>query len=82
MSSLAHLRHNFTVPCGPRVIFFSIFLFLCSTILVCKQRIMDLFPKLEKALKNITTAETVVMQMQVSRQREFWYLLKIACVSI
>uniref|UniRef100_A0A669CM06 Inhibitor of nuclear factor kappa-B kinase subunit alpha n=1 Tax=Oreochromis niloticus TaxID=8128 RepID=A0A669CM06_ORENI len=50
-----------------------------STILVCKQRIMDLFPKLEKALKNITTAETVVMQMQVSRQREFWYLLKIAC---
>uniref|UniRef100_A0AAX7UTF6 Inhibitor of nuclear factor kappa-B kinase subunit alpha n=1 Tax=Astatotilapia calliptera TaxID=8154 RepID=A0AAX7UTF6_ASTCA len=60
--------------------FFSIFLFLCSTILVCKQRIMDLFPKLEKALKNITTAETVVMQMQVSRQREFWYLLKIACV--
>uniref|UniRef100_A0A669BKM4 Inhibitor of nuclear factor kappa-B kinase subunit alpha n=1 Tax=Oreochromis niloticus TaxID=8128 RepID=A0A669BKM4_ORENI len=50
------------------------------TILVCKQRIMDLFPKLEKALKNITTAETVVMQMQVSRQREFWYLLKIACV--
>lgn len=76
----AHLRHNFTVPCEPRVIFFPIF--LCSTILVCKQRIMDLFPKLEKALKNITTAETVVMQMQVSRQREFWYLLKIACVSI
>lgn len=50
-----------------------------STILVCKQRIVDLFPKLEKALKNITTAETAVMQMQMKRQKEFWYLLKIAC---
>lgn len=50
-----------------------------STILVCKRRIVDLFPKLERALENIATAETAVMQMQMKRQREFWYLLKIAC---
>ncbi|XP_076019499.1 inhibitor of nuclear factor kappa-B kinase subunit alpha-like isoform X2 [Genypterus blacodes] len=50
-----------------------------STILVCKQHIVDLFPKLERAIENIKTAEAVVMQMQMKRQREFWYLLKIAC---
>ncbi|XP_068579509.1 inhibitor of nuclear factor kappa-B kinase subunit alpha-like isoform X2 [Cebidichthys violaceus] len=50
-----------------------------STILVCKQRIVDLFPKLERAVENIKTAETAVMQMQMKRQKEFWYLLKIAC---
>uniref|UniRef100_A0A672G0H9 Inhibitor of nuclear factor kappa-B kinase subunit alpha n=1 Tax=Salarias fasciatus TaxID=181472 RepID=A0A672G0H9_SALFA len=53
-----------------------------STILVCKQRIMDLFPKLEMAVENIKTAEAAVMQMQMKRQKEFWYLLKIACVSM
>ncbi|XP_019726251.1 inhibitor of nuclear factor kappa-B kinase subunit alpha-like [Hippocampus comes] len=50
-----------------------------STILVCKQRIVDLFPKLEKAVESIKTAEAAVMQMQTKRQKEFWYLLKIAC---
>lgn len=54
---------------------------LCSTILVCKRRIIDLFPKLEKAVGNIKTAEAAVMQMQMRRQKESWYLLKIACVS-
>ncbi|CAN9499860.1 unnamed protein product [Ophioblennius macclurei] len=50
-----------------------------STILVFKQRIMDLFPKLEMAVESIRTAEAAVMRMQMKRQREFWYLLKIAC---
>ncbi|KAM6956334.1 inhibitor of nuclear factor kappa-B kinase subunit alpha-like [Aplochiton taeniatus] len=50
-----------------------------STILVCKQRIVDLFPKLEGAVKNIKAAEAAVMQMQMKRQRGFWFLLKIAC---
>uniref|UniRef100_A0A7N5ZV57 Inhibitor of nuclear factor kappa-B kinase subunit alpha n=1 Tax=Anabas testudineus TaxID=64144 RepID=A0A7N5ZV57_ANATE len=53
-----------------------------STILVCKRRIVDLFPKLEGAVENIKTAEATVMQMQMKRQKEFWYLLKIACVNI
>ncbi|XP_041866785.1 inhibitor of nuclear factor kappa-B kinase subunit alpha-like [Melanotaenia boesemani] len=48
-----------------------------STILVCKRRIVDLFPKLERAVENIKTAEAAVMQMQMKRQKEFWYLLKI-----
>uniref|UniRef100_H3DGJ8 Inhibitor of nuclear factor kappa-B kinase subunit alpha n=1 Tax=Tetraodon nigroviridis TaxID=99883 RepID=H3DGJ8_TETNG len=52
-----------------------------STILVCKRRIVDLFPKLETAVTDIKSAETGVMQMQMKRQKEFWFLLKIACVS-
>lgn len=52
-----------------------------STILVCKRRIVDLFPKLETAVTDIKAAEAGVMQMQMKRQKEFWFLLKIACVS-
>ena len=43
---------------------------------------MDLFPKLERAVENIKTAEAAVMQMQMKRQKDFWYLLRIACVSL
>ncbi|CAG6017366.1 inhibitor of nuclear factor kappa-B kinase subunit alpha-like isoform 2-T2 [Menidia menidia] len=50
-----------------------------STILVCKRRIVDLFPKLKGAVENIKTAEAAVTQMQMKRQKEFWYLLKMAC---
>ncbi|XP_015233106.1 PREDICTED: inhibitor of nuclear factor kappa-B kinase subunit alpha-like isoform X1 [Cyprinodon variegatus] len=50
-----------------------------SAILICKQRIVDLFPKLEKAMLDIKVAESEVMHMQIKRQKEFWFLLKIAC---
>lgn len=53
----------------------------CSKILLSKQKIIDLFPRIEKTLENIKDADNTVMQMQVKRQREFWHLLKIACVS-
>lgn len=72
MQSTASMRNHFTLLPLP----------FYSTILVCKQRIVDLFPKLERAVENIKTAEAAVMHMQMKRQKEFWYLLKIACVSI
>uniref|UniRef100_A0A672NN40 Inhibitor of nuclear factor kappa-B kinase subunit alpha n=1 Tax=Sinocyclocheilus grahami TaxID=75366 RepID=A0A672NN40_SINGR len=50
-------------------------------ILLSKQKIIDLFPKIERTLESIKEADTTVMQMQIKRQREFWHLLKIACVS-
>ncbi|TRY99580.1 hypothetical protein DNTS_032889 [Danionella cerebrum] len=50
-----------------------------SKILLSKQKIIDLFPKIEKTLESIKEAESTVMQMQIKRQREFWHLLKIAC---
>uniref|UniRef100_A0A673XXG3 Inhibitor of nuclear factor kappa-B kinase subunit alpha n=1 Tax=Salmo trutta TaxID=8032 RepID=A0A673XXG3_SALTR len=50
-----------------------------SKILLSKQKIIDLFPRIEKTLENIKDADNTVMQMQIKRQREFWHLLKIAC---
>ncbi|KAK1166493.1 inhibitor of nuclear factor kappa-B kinase subunit alpha [Acipenser oxyrinchus oxyrinchus] len=50
-----------------------------SKILLSKQKIIDLFPKIDKVLENIKEADSSVMQMQMKRQREFWHLLKIAC---
>ncbi|KAL2083057.1 hypothetical protein ACEWY4_020830 [Coilia grayii] len=50
-----------------------------SKILLSKQKIIDLFPKIERALESIKEADGTVTQMQMKRQREFWHLLKIAC---
>lgn len=57
------------------------FCFNFSKLLGCKQKIIDLLPKIEVALNNIKEADNSVMQMQGKRQREIWHLLKIACVS-
>uniref|UniRef100_A0A672J8Z8 Inhibitor of nuclear factor kappa-B kinase subunit alpha n=1 Tax=Salarias fasciatus TaxID=181472 RepID=A0A672J8Z8_SALFA len=54
---------------------------LRPTILSSKQKIIDLFPRIEKTLESIKDADSTVMQMQMKRQKEFWHLLKIACVS-
>ncbi|XP_007428379.1 inhibitor of nuclear factor kappa-B kinase subunit alpha [Python bivittatus] len=50
-----------------------------SKLLGCKQKIIDLLPKIEMALNSIKEADNSVMQMQGKRQREIWHLLKIAC---
>uniref|UniRef100_A0A8C5B6J6 Inhibitor of nuclear factor kappa-B kinase subunit alpha n=1 Tax=Gadus morhua TaxID=8049 RepID=A0A8C5B6J6_GADMO len=53
-----------------------------SKILLSKQKIIDLFPRIEKTLESIKEADNTVMLMQIKRQKEFWHLLKIACVSL
>lgn len=55
---------------------------LSSKLLGCKQKIIDLLPKVEATLSNIREADSTVMFMQGKRQKEIWHLLKIACVSI
>ncbi|XP_069096934.1 inhibitor of nuclear factor kappa-B kinase subunit alpha-like [Pleurodeles waltl] len=50
-----------------------------SKLLGCKQKIIDLLPRIEMALNNIKEADSSLMQMQGKRQREIWHLLKIAC---
>ncbi|XP_012579353.1 PREDICTED: inhibitor of nuclear factor kappa-B kinase subunit alpha isoform X3 [Condylura cristata] len=50
-----------------------------SKLLGCKQKIIDLLPKVEMALSNIKEADNAVMFMQGKRQKEIWHLLKIAC---
>nr|XP_033796145.1 inhibitor of nuclear factor kappa-B kinase subunit alpha isoform X2 [Geotrypetes seraphini] len=50
-----------------------------SKMLSCKQKVIDLLPKIEVVLNDIKEADNSLMQMQVKRQREIWHLLKIAC---
>ncbi|XP_069741583.1 inhibitor of nuclear factor kappa-B kinase subunit alpha isoform X2 [Narcine bancroftii] len=50
-----------------------------SKLLACKQKIIDLFPKIEQALDNIRENEKMLLRSQEKRQKEIWYLLKIAC---
>ncbi|MEJ1276347.1 hypothetical protein NN561_007251 [Cricetulus griseus] len=50
-----------------------------SKLLGCKQKIIDLLPKVEVALSNIKEADNTIMFMQGKRQKEIWHLLKIAC---
>lgn len=50
-----------------------------SKLLGCKQKIIDLLPKVEVALSDIKEADNTVMFMQGKRQKEIWHLLKIAC---
>ena len=68
-------------PLPPRLSPTSLLSLPHSKILLSKQKIIDLFPRIEKTLESIKDADNTVMQMQIKRQREFWHLLKIACVS-
>lgn len=72
---------SFSLPLVSPFLFLSLRLVPSSKILECKCRIVALFPKLEGAVESIKAAEAAVMTMQMKRQREFWHLLKIACVS-
>ncbi|EGW03893.1 Inhibitor of nuclear factor kappa-B kinase subunit alpha [Cricetulus griseus] len=53
-----------------------------SKLLGCKQKIIDLLPKVEVALSNIKEADNTIMFMQGKRQKEIWHLLKIACTTL
>ncbi|XP_031417352.1 inhibitor of nuclear factor kappa-B kinase subunit alpha-like isoform X1 [Clupea harengus] len=51
-------------------------------ILISRQKIMELYPRVERALDTIRDADRTVMSMQSRRQKEVWFLLKLACSSI
>uniref|UniRef100_A0A4W3IGT7 Inhibitor of nuclear factor kappa-B kinase subunit alpha n=1 Tax=Callorhinchus milii TaxID=7868 RepID=A0A4W3IGT7_CALMI len=48
-------------------------------LLACKQKIIDLLPNIEQTLDNIRENEKMLLRLQEKRQKEIWYLLKIAC---
>uniref|UniRef100_A0A4W3HZ01 Inhibitor of nuclear factor kappa-B kinase subunit alpha n=1 Tax=Callorhinchus milii TaxID=7868 RepID=A0A4W3HZ01_CALMI len=50
-----------------------------SKLLACKQKIIDLLPNIEQTLDNIRENEKMLLRLQEKRQKEIWYLLKIAC---
>uniref|UniRef100_A0AAQ5ZF43 IkappaB kinase n=1 Tax=Amphiprion ocellaris TaxID=80972 RepID=A0AAQ5ZF43_AMPOC len=47
---------------------------------VCRQRVMELLPKVEGVVQKMAESEQVLMSLQEKRQRELWFLLKVACV--
>uniref|UniRef100_A0A8C9YEP6 IkappaB kinase n=1 Tax=Sander lucioperca TaxID=283035 RepID=A0A8C9YEP6_SANLU len=49
---------------------------------VCRQRVMELLPKVEGVVQKMAESEQVLMSLQEKRQRELWNLLKVACVRI
>uniref|UniRef100_A0A7N8X586 IkappaB kinase n=1 Tax=Mastacembelus armatus TaxID=205130 RepID=A0A7N8X586_9TELE len=52
---------------------------VCSKTAVCRQRVMELLPKVEGVVQRMAESEQVLMSLQEKRQRELWNLLKVAC---
>lgn len=49
--------------------------------MVCKQKALELLPKVEEVVSLMNEDEKTVVRLQEKRQKELWNLLKIACVS-
>ncbi|KAM8866303.1 inhibitor of nuclear factor kappa-B kinase subunit beta [Synchiropus picturatus] len=49
---------------------------------VCRQRVMELLPKVEGVIQKMVESEQVLMSLQEKRQRELWNLLKVACSKV
>lgn len=49
--------------------------------MVCKQKALELLPKVEEVVSLMSEDEKTVVRLQEKRQKELWNLLKIACVS-
>ncbi|XP_034451431.1 inhibitor of nuclear factor kappa-B kinase subunit beta isoform X1 [Hippoglossus hippoglossus] len=49
---------------------------------VCRQRVMELLPKVEGVVQEMAESEQVLMSLQEKRQRELWNLLKVACSKV
>lgn len=54
---------------------------LYSKTVVCKQKALELLPKVEEVVSLMNEDEKTVVRLQEKRQKELWNLLKIACVS-
>lgn len=54
---------------------------LYSKTVVCKQKALELLPKVEEVVSLMNDDEKTVARLQEKRQKELWNLLKIACVS-
>nr|XP_016853156.1 PREDICTED: inhibitor of nuclear factor kappa-B kinase subunit beta [Anolis carolinensis] len=52
--------------------------YTCNTV-VCKQKALELFPKVDEVMSLMKEDEKTVVGLQEKRQKELWNLLKIAC---
>ncbi|KAM6965516.1 inhibitor of nuclear factor kappa-B kinase subunit beta [Aplochiton taeniatus] len=53
-----------------------------SKTVVCRQRVMELLPRVEGVVRRMAESEQVLMSLQERRQRELWNLLKVACSKV
>lgn len=53
-----------------------------SKTVVCKQKALELLPKVEEVVSLMNEDEKTVVQLQEKRQKELWNLLKIACSKV
>uniref|UniRef100_A0A4W4E2A3 IkappaB kinase n=1 Tax=Electrophorus electricus TaxID=8005 RepID=A0A4W4E2A3_ELEEL len=53
-----------------------------SKTVVCRQRVMELLPRVEGVVSSMAQCEQDLLRMQEKRQKELWNLLKVACVSV
>ncbi|GAB5570281.1 inhibitor of nuclear factor kappa-B kinase subunit beta isoform X2 [Prionailurus iriomotensis] len=51
-----------------------------SKTVVCKQKALELLPKVEEVVSLMNEDEKTVVRLQEKRQKELWNLLKIACM--
>ncbi|KAG8512454.1 Inhibitor of nuclear factor kappa-B kinase subunit beta, partial [Galemys pyrenaicus] len=55
---------------------------LYSKTVVCKQKALELLPKVEEVVSLMNEDEKTVVRLQEKRQKELWNLLKIACSKV
>uniref|UniRef100_A0A670ITE8 IkappaB kinase n=1 Tax=Podarcis muralis TaxID=64176 RepID=A0A670ITE8_PODMU len=53
-----------------------------SKTVVCKQKALELFPKVDEVMSLMNEDEKMVVELQDKRQKELWNLLKIACSKV
>uniref|UniRef100_A0A8C7YSH7 IkappaB kinase n=1 Tax=Oryzias sinensis TaxID=183150 RepID=A0A8C7YSH7_9TELE len=54
----------------------------CGQTAVCRQRVMELLPKVEGVVQKMAESEQILMSLQERRQKELWNLLKVACSKV
>ncbi|KAL6458678.1 hypothetical protein MHYP_G00321500 [Metynnis hypsauchen] len=53
-----------------------------SKTVVCRQRVMELLPRVEGMVSSMAQCEQDLLRMQEKRQKELWNLLKVACSKV
>uniref|UniRef100_A0A673JUH5 IkappaB kinase n=1 Tax=Sinocyclocheilus rhinocerous TaxID=307959 RepID=A0A673JUH5_9TELE len=53
-----------------------------SKTMVCRQRVLELLPRVEGMVSAIARSEKQLMHLQEKRQKELWNLLKVACSKV
>ncbi|XP_076126461.1 inhibitor of nuclear factor kappa-B kinase subunit beta isoform X2 [Alosa pseudoharengus] len=53
-----------------------------SKTVLCRQRVMELLPRVEGVVQHMAQCEQELLHLQEKRQRELWELLKVACSKV